>query len=137
MFLEIWGQGAILRLIPTDLPRIESFSIDWKVFVFASLVTLIATFACGLAPAWLLSRSDLRDALASGGRGSAGGGLQSRLRTWLVAGQIALALVLLANAGLLFRSFMRLSSEQPGFDPTNVCTVRFSLPQVGYGDRAA
>src|SRR5437868_847909 len=137
MFLEIWGQGAILRLIPTDLPRIESFSIDWKVFVFASLVTLIATFACGLAPAWLLSRSDLRDALASGGRGSAGGGLQSRLRTWLVAGQIALALVLLANAGLLFRSFTRLSSEEPGFDSSNLLTVRFTLPQVSYPDRAA
>src|SRR5437588_5690558 len=136
VLLEIWGQGALLRLIPTDLPRIESFSIDWKVFVFASLVTLIATFACGLAPAWLLSRSDLRDALVLGGRGSAGGGLQSRLRTWLVAGQIALALVLLANAGLLFRSFARLSSEQPGFDPSNVSTVRFSLPQATYAERA-
>jgi putative ABC transport system permease protein len=137
VLLEIWGQGALLHLVPTDLPRIESFSIDWKVFVFASVVTLIATFACGLAPAWLLSRSDLRDALASGGRGSAGGGLQSRLRTWLVAGQIALALVLLANAGLLFRSFARLSSEQPGFDSSNLLTVRFSLPQTSYADRAA
>jgi len=137
VLLEIWGQGALLRLVPTDLPRIESFSIDWKVFVFASFVTLIATFACGLAPAWLLSRSDLRDALVSGGRGYAGGGLQSRLRTWLVAGQIALALVLLANAGLLFRSFARLSSEQPGFDSSNLLTVRFSLPQIGYPDRAA
>ena len=73
VLLEIWGQGALLRLVPTDLPRIESFSIDWKVFVFASLITLIASFACGLTPAWLLSRSDLRDALLSGGRGSAGG----------------------------------------------------------------
>jgi len=136
VLLEIWGQGALLRLVPTDLPRIESFSIDWKVFVFATLVTLIATFACGLAPAWLLSRSDLRDAL-SGSRGYAGGGVQSRLRAWLVAGQIALALVLLANAGLLFRSFARLSSEQPGFDSSNLLTVRFSLPQIGYPDRAA
>src|SRR6266480_966446 len=68
VLLEIWGQGALLRLVPTDLPRIESFSIDWKVFVFATLVTLIATFACGLAPAWLLSCSDLRDALVSGSR---------------------------------------------------------------------
>src|SRR5438105_8590007 len=136
LLLEIWGQGALLRLVPTDLPRIESFSIDWKVFVFATLVTLIATFACGLAPAWLLSRSDLRDAL-SGSRGYAGGGVQSRLRAWLVAGQIALALVLLANAGLLFRSFARLSSEQPGFDSSNLLTVRFTLPQISYPDRAA
>ncbi|OLE55141.1 MAG: hypothetical protein AUG51_04680 [Acidobacteria bacterium 13_1_20CM_3_53_8] len=137
LFLEIWGQGALLRLVPADLPRIESFSIDWKVFAFASGATLVATIACGLAPAWLLSRSDLRAALVSGGRGSAGGNLQSRLRTWLVAGQIALALVLLANAALLFRSFTRLSSEEPGFDSSNVLTVRLSLPQATYTDRAA
>ena len=137
LLLEIWGQGALLRLVPADLPRIESFSIDWKVFVFAAVATLIATFACGLAPAWLLSRSDFRDALVSGGRGSTGGRLQSRLRSWLVAGQIALALVLLTNAALLFRSFARLSSEQPGFDSSNVLTVRLSLPQVTYTDRAA
>jgi putative ABC transport system permease protein len=137
VILELWGQAALLRLAPTDLPRIDSFAVDWKVFLFASAMTLLATFACGLAPAWLLSRSDLRDALVSSNRGSAGGGIQSRLRTWLVAGQIALALVLLANAGLLFRSFARLSSEQPGFESTNVLTVRFSLPQVTYTDRAA
>ena len=135
LIVEMLGQGALLRLVPTDLPRIESFAIDWRVFAFAVIVTLLATITCGLAPAWLLSRSDLRDALVSGGRGSAGGGLQSRLRTWLVSGQIALALVLLANAVLLFRSFARLSSEQPGFDSTNVLTVRFSLPQVTYTDR--
>jgi len=136
LWLETFGREALLRLVPRDLPRIQSFAVDWKVWVFAILVILIATLACGLAPAWLLSRSDLRDTLGSGGRGNSGGGLPSRLRTWLVAGQIALALVLLANAGLLFRSFARLSSEQPGFDPLNVATVRFSLPQVSYSDRA-
>jgi putative ABC transport system permease protein len=139
LLIDISGKGALLRLVPTDLPRIESFSIDWTVLMFAAFLILLASVVCGLAPAWLLSRSrsDLHDALASGGRGSAGGGLQSRLRTWLVSGQIALALVLLANAGVLFRSFMRLSSEPPGFDSNDVRTVRFSLPEVGYGDRAA
>jgi hypothetical protein len=66
LVLEIWGQSALLRLVPTDLPRIESFSIDWQVFAFTSLLVLLATLVCGLAPAWLLSRSDLRDALLSG-----------------------------------------------------------------------
>src|SRR5215471_2835051 len=137
LILESLGQGMLLRLVPTDLPRIDSFAVDWKVFLFASAITVLATLACGLTPAWLLSRSDLRDAMVSSGRGSAGGGVQSRLRTVLVVGQIALALVLLANAGLLCRSFARLSSEQPGFDSSNVLTVRFSLPQVTYTDRAA
>jgi predicted permease len=136
MLLEVWGQRALLHLVPADLPRIESFSIDWTVLLFAGVLIFIAALACGLAPAWLLSRSDLRDALVSSGRGSTGGGLQSRLRTWLVSGQIALALVLLANAGLLLRSFMRLSSEEPGFDCTDVQTIRFSLPQTGYDDVA-
>jgi putative ABC transport system permease protein len=137
LVLVIAGQRALLRLMPTDLPRIDGFVVDWKVFLFASAVTLLATLACGLAPAWLLSRSDLRDAIVSSSRGSAGGGVQSQLRLVLVASQIALALVLLANAGLLFHSFARLSSEQPGFDSLNVLTVRFSLPQTSYTDRAA
>jgi predicted permease len=134
MLLAVWGRKALLRFVPTDLPRIESFSIDWTVLLFAGALMLVAALACGLTPAWLLSRSDLRAALVSGGRGFAGGGLQSRLRAWLVSGQIAFALVLLANASLLLRSFVRLSGEQPGFNPTGVQTVRFSLPQTGYPD---
>jgi putative ABC transport system permease protein len=74
-------------------------------------------------------------ALVSGGRGSHRRNAPIANRT--VAGQIALALVLLANAGLLFRSFARLSSEQPGFDAANVATVRLSLPEAAYADRAA
>ncbi len=136
MLLEVWGQRTLLRLVPADLPRIESFSIDWTVLVFAGALIFVAALACGLAPAWLLSRSDLRDALVSSGRSSTGGWFQSRLRAWLVSGQIALALVLLANAGLLLRSFVRLSSEEPGFDPAGVQTIRFSLPQTGYDDVA-
>src|SRR5262249_40412317 len=122
ILLEVWGQRALLRLVPTDLPRIESFSIDWTVLLFAGALVFVAALACGLAPAWLLSRSELRDVLVSSGRGFTGGGFQSRLRTSLVSGQIALALVLLVNAGLLLRSFVRLSSEQPGFDSTDVQT---------------
>jgi predicted permease len=137
VLLQFLGQGALLRLVPTDLPRVETMTNDPTVLTFAGLLTLVAAIACGLAPACLLSKSDLRDALASAGRGLAGGGLPSRLRTWLVAGQIALALVLLANAGVLFRSFAKLSGEQPGFDPSNVLTARLSFPQVGYPDRAA
>src|SRR5262249_57201263 len=92
--------------------------------------------ACGVAPEWLISGADLRDALVASGRSSTGGWFQSRLRAWLVSGQIALALVLLANAGLLLRSFVRLSGEQSGFDPIGVQTIRFSLPQTGYDDVA-
>ena len=104
--------------------------------LFAGALVLVTALACGLAPAWLLSRSDLRDGLVSSARGSTGGGLQCRLRTWLVSGQIALALVLLANAAAFLRSFVRLSSEQPGFNSIDVQMIRFSLPQTGYPDVA-
>src|SRR5262249_19302825 len=103
----------------------------------AGALIFAAALAFGVLPAWLLSRSDLRYALVSGGRASTGGGLHSRLRTWLVSGQIALALGLLANAGLLLPSFARLSREQPGFESGDVQTIRFSLPQTGYSDVAA
>src|SRR4030095_4236867 len=86
LLLEAWGQRALLRLVPADLPRIDSFSIYWAVLLFARALVLVAALACGLAPAWLLSRSDLRDALVSSGRSSTGGWFQSRLRSWLGSG---------------------------------------------------
>ncbi len=135
--LATWGSSALVSFIPTDLPRVRDLAIDVRVLIFTAGSILLTAGVCGLAPAWLLSRTDLRDALASGGRGSAGGSTQSRLRRWLVAGQVGLALVLLASAGLFLRSFALLSKENPGFDPQNVLTVRLSLPPLGYPDRAA
>jgi putative ABC transport system permease protein len=84
----------------------------------------------------LLSRADLRDALASG-RGEAGSSAQSHLWRFLVTAQVALALVLLASAGLFVRSFAQLTRENSGFDPHNVLTVRLSLSTDSYPDRAS
>jgi putative ABC transport system permease protein len=131
-----YGSSVLISLVPADLPRIHDLAIDTRVMLFTAGTILLVAGICGLAPAWLLSRTDLRDALASG-RGSAGGSIQSRLRHWLVAGQVALALVLLASAGLFLRSFALIAKESPGFDPHNVLTVRLSLPAPGYPDRAA
>jgi len=135
--LATWGSSALVSFVPADLPRIHDLAPDMRVLGFTAGTILLATGVCGLAPAWLLSRTDLRDALASGGRGSAGGSTQSRLRRWLVGGQVALAMVLLAGAGLFLRSFALLARENPGFDPHNVLTVRLSLPTQAYSDRAA
>src|SRR5262249_20014328 len=77
--LAIWSQRMLLHLVPTDLPRIESFSIDWTVLLFAGALIFVAALAFGVLPAWLLSRSDLRYALVSGGRALTGAGLHSRL----------------------------------------------------------
>ncbi|HMG12450.1 MAG TPA: FtsX-like permease family protein, partial [Gemmatimonadaceae bacterium] len=135
--LATWGSSALVSFVPADLPRLHDFTPDLRVFVFTAGTIQLATVVCGFAPAWLLSRTDLRDALASGGRGSAGGSTQSHLRRWLVGGQVALAMVLLAGAGLFLRSFALLAKENPGFDPRNVLTVRLSLPTQTYADRTA
>ena len=132
-----WGAAALTSLVPADLPRVRELAIDSRVVIFTASIIIVAAGVCGLVPAWLLSRTDLRDALASGGRGSAGGSIQSRLRRWLVAGQVGLALALLAGAGLFLRSFARLASEPPGFDPGNALTVRLSLAATSYPDRDA
>jgi putative ABC transport system permease protein len=107
-----------------------------RALLFTAGVTIVVTLICGLAPAWLLSRTDLRDALALG-RGDAGSNTQSRIRRLLVAGQVALALVLLASAGLFLRSFAQLTRENPGFDSHDVLTVRLSLSTDSYPDRTS
>ena len=124
--LALWGSDILVRFVPADLPRANGMTIDVRVLLFTASVTIAVALICGLAPAWLLSRTDLRDALASG-RGDAGSSAQSRLRRLLVTVQVALALVLLASAGLFLRSFAQLTSEDPGFDSHGVLTVRLSL----------
>ena len=135
--LAVWGSQTLAHFIPTDLPRIQNLALDYRILFFTGSIILLVTAICGLAPAWLLSRTDLRDALAAGGRGGSAGPGQSRLRRLLVAGQVGLALALLACAGLFLRSFAELTSETAGFDPRNVLSVRLSLPQTGYPDRNA
>src|SRR5262249_11174608 len=124
--LALWGSDILVRLVPADLPRANAVTIDARVLLFTAGVGIAAMIVCGLAPAWLLSRTDLRDALAAG-RGDAGSSAQSRLRRLLVTAQVALALVLLASAGLFLRSFAQVTRENPGFDAQNLLTVRLSL----------
>ena len=136
LLLAHFGSQTLAQFIPTDLPRIQTLGLDYRILLFTGGIILLTTIVCGLAPAWLLSRTDLRNALATGARGS-GGPTQSRLRRYLVAGQIGLALVLLAGAGLFLRSFVQLSNESAGFDPRNLLAARLSLPTNGYADRQA
>jgi putative ABC transport system permease protein len=134
--LALWGADMLVRFVPADLPRANDVTIDARVLLFTAGVTIVVTLICGLAPAWLLSRTDLRDALASG-RGDAGSNAQSRLRRLLVISQVALALVLLASAGLFLRSFAQLTRESPGFDAHGLLSVRLSLSTHSYPDLAS
>jgi putative ABC transport system permease protein len=126
------GVRSLLGLAPGELPRIEGVAIDWTVFAFALAVALAAGVLFGLPSALHAAGAEPGRALQEGGRGRAGGRRLGRLRQVFVAGQLALALVLLAGAGLLVRSFLELRAVDPGFEPRGVLSFRVTLPGQGY-----
>ena len=137
LLLAMWGADLLVRLFPknvanVDVPDLQRIPLDAKVILCSFGATLVAGIAAGLVPAIRASRPDLGLALKDGGRGSARG---SRLRPVLVAGQIALALVLSAGAGLTTRS-LALRQRALGFDPAHRFTARVLLDDSRYPDAA-
>ena len=120
-----WGLGALLALIPeaAPLPRMNSIRIDTTVFLFALGLTFCSTLLFGLLPALRLSRIDLLEALKQGTSRTGVGG-NRRVRQSLMVAEIALALMLSVGAGLLLRSFQRLTSVNLGFRTENLVTMR-------------
>ncbi|MGB6886456.1 MAG: ABC transporter permease [Candidatus Acidiferrum sp.] len=125
-----WTISAVVLLIPKDL-HVSSIQMDWHMVVFATTVTVMTGLAFGLTPALDAARTNLTDALREGGR-SETGTRGHRLRSVFAIAQISLSLMLLAGAGLLLRSFVKLSSVDPGFNSKNVLTLRVSLPSTKY-----
>jgi putative ABC transport system permease protein len=126
------GTQLLSGLSPTVLPRAGEISLDLRVLAFTAGVAVVTGILFGLAPAFQMARTDLNSALRERGRGSSVGFERNRLRSLLVVGEVALALVLLTGAGLLMRSFYHLQSVDPGFDPHGVLTFRISLPETHY-----
>lgn len=127
------AREALLGLRPADIPRMGAVRIDAAVLGFSALATLVTGLLFGTLPA-LRSRRPAAQTLREGARGLAGGG--NRLRSGLVVGQMALAMMLLAGAGLLIRSFARLRSVEPGFVVGEALTFRISLPNAAYPTEA-
>ncbi len=128
-----FGLVGLLSLAPADLPRAREIGIDGWTLVFTSILILLTGLGFGLFPALQSSRLDLVGVLKEGGRGVSVGARHFG-RHSLVVAEIALALILLAGAGLLIRSFTRLQSVHPGFDPQNAVMVSFSVPATKYPD---
>jgi len=129
--LAIWGVDLLVAMKPADLPRLEAISVDARALLFTLAVSVLTGLVFGLAPVWQAARVNVSDALKEGGRGEAGAA-KHRLRSALVVIEMALALVLLAGAGLLIRSFWQLRNVQPGFNPDNLMTMRIELPESRY-----
>ena len=127
VLLAIVGTRALAIIAVDRIPRIEGIAVDTRVLAFAAIASLMAGMAFGIAPAFRLSRTDASEAL-KGGR-QAGASLHARrARGLLIVAECALAIVLLAGAGLLLRSLERLRATEPGFDPNHVLMVRLEFP---------
>jgi putative ABC transport system permease protein len=136
LLLAIWGVQLLLGLTPKDIPRLEGVSVDRSAFLFTLLVSVGTGVLFGLGPAWHARNLSLNESLREGGRGIAGLARVKRLRGALVMSEIALAVVLLIGAGLMLKSFQRLTDVSPGFNPDNLLTMSLGLQFVRYQDPA-
>jgi putative ABC transport system permease protein len=130
--LAAWGVSMLQQFGPSNLPRLDEVTIDWRVLAFTLSMSVLTGIVFGLAPALSSVRSDLNSILKTSGRGTTGSRSRARWRNALVVSEIASCVVLLAGAGLLLRSFARLESVNPGFRPDHVLTVQIALPETRY-----
>jgi predicted permease len=127
------GIAALVALSPEQLPRLQTVHLDVTVLAFATFATVITALIFGLAPALATLRADVNLSLRdTGSRGSTNAASHYRLRNGLVVSEIALALVLLAGAGLLMRTFSNLQRVEMGFRPEHVLTFHIDLPEKRY-----
>ena len=118
---------GLVRLLPADTPRLNEISLDWRVFLFAGLASLLTGFIFGLIPALKMASPNLQGALHASSRGVAGKAAQFRVSMVLVIGQIGLSVVVITAAGLLLHSLYSLSKVDPGFRTERVVTAEVSL----------
>ena len=136
LVVAIGGIAVIRQFGPANIPRLSEIGIDARVLAFTFVVALATGIVFGLGPALRASRVDPNSVLKEGGRGSVGvSGLglgHGQLRKILIVAEVALSLVLLIGAGLLVRSYARITNANPGFDAHNVLSLRVSLPGFRY-----
>ena len=132
VFLAYWAVPALVALSPTAMPRSQDIGLNVPVLLFTATVAVLAGLGFGLVPAWrTLGAAPTRDLQSS--RGGTGGAERSRARGLIVAAEVAVMVVLLSGASLLFRSFHAMMRIEPGFD-ANALIVRLSLPRKDYPD---
>jgi putative ABC transport system permease protein len=132
VLLAIWATNLLVALQPENLPRLQEIGVDGRVLAFTFGVSLLTGIIFGLLPAWSASRSAVGEALKEGGRSATAGGARQRLRSTFVIVELAVALILLVGAGLLIKTFWKLRSVEPGFNPDHLLTMRVELPEARY-----
>ncbi|HEV3140751.1 MAG TPA: ABC transporter permease, partial [Vicinamibacterales bacterium] len=135
IFLASWAVPLIVSVAPAGIARLDHARMDIRALLFAFAATSATAVLFGLWPALRAARIDLQAALHSDGRKTARGPV-SRARRLLVAADVALAVVLLAGAGLMIKSVGRLLRVDPGFDPNGVLTMQIQFVGAAYADNA-
>ncbi len=120
---------VLKTLAPANTPLIQTVTLNARELLFALIVSIVVGVLLGLTPALQLSRSSLNDFLSTAGTRSTEGQRDRRLRSVLVAGEFALAMILLTGAGLLLRSFVAVVNVNVGFRPQDILTVQLNVPQ--------
>jgi predicted permease len=132
LLFALWGVKLLSAFVPENVPRFGETSTDLPVLAFTLGASLLTGLLFGIAPALQSSKLDLNEALKDGGRTGTEGRGRKRVRSVLIVSEVALSLVLLVGAGLLIKSFVKLSNTDPGFDPANTLTASVSLAAVRY-----
>jgi putative ABC transport system permease protein len=126
----------IVSFSPANTPRLSEIRLDSQVFIFTLAVSLLTSLIFGLVPSMTASKFSLTGMLKEGGRGVVTGSSGHRARRALVIAEVALAFVVIIGAGLLLRSFVRLQSVNPGFDPNNLTTLLVWMSEKKYLEAA-
>lgn len=134
ILLAYWSLDLIVALSPSATLRLDQVQINASVFIWSSVAVLLCETIFGLWPAWQISRSvQLSEVLGGSGRGASANVQTQRARNALVVMQVAVALVLLAAAGLLLRSYANLQRVRLGFSPDQLLVFKIALPSERYG----
>ena len=136
LLLAAWGVDVLKALAPGDVPMLDAIGLDATVLGYALALSVATGIIFGLAPALSASKPNLNETLKEGTRGSTEGKSRNRARNALVTAAVALSLVLLAGAGLLLRSFMRVTDVDPGFDYHHTAFIEVSARQDFYKNPA-
>jgi len=126
--------SGLVALAPREMTRSLQVSFDLRILIVAVAISLLTSVVFGLAPALIASRGNINRALHLESHQGTGGG--HRLRNWLVSAEVACSVILLAGAGLLFRTVIGLQAVDSGLNPDKVLTFSVSLPGARYGEGA-
>src|SRR5205823_576054 len=127
------GIKVLVRIIPNDtIPHEAVITMNVPVLLFSLAAAVATAVLFGLAPALQTARRDINEPLRDSGKGVSGGFRHGKLRNALVVAEVALSLMLLVGAGLLMRSFVKLTTVELGFDPSNILVARLPFPAGQY-----